>query len=42
MSHASMAESHRKKTGIKDNLIRLSIGLETVDDLIKDLDKALK
>jgi cystathionine beta-lyase/cystathionine gamma-synthase len=42
MSHASMSEKHRIKTGIKENLIRLSIGLETVEDLIKDLHKALK
>ena len=41
MSHASMAPEHRKKVGITDNLIRLSIGLENVDDLIDDLKQAL-
>jgi cystathionine beta-lyase/cystathionine gamma-synthase len=42
MSHASMPPAHRLKAGIKDSLIRLSIGLETADDLIRDLKKALK
>ena len=41
MSHASMGEEGRKNAGIGDDLIRLSIGLEDVDDLIEDLDKAL-
>lgn len=41
MSHASMAPEHRKKVGITDELIRLSIGLENVDDLIEDLEQAL-
>jgi cystathionine beta-lyase/cystathionine gamma-synthase len=42
MSHASMPPEHRAKAGIKDGLIRLSIGLETTGDLIKDLKTALK
>lgn len=42
MSHASMTPEHRKKVGITENLIRLSIGLENVDDLIEDLEQALK
>jgi len=42
MSHASMPESFRRKVGITDDLIRLSIGLEHVDDLIEDLEQALK
>jgi cystathionine beta-lyase/cystathionine gamma-synthase len=42
MSHASMPPEHRRKAGIKDCLIRLSVGLETADDLIKDIEKALK
>lgn len=41
MSHASMPKEHRRKAGINDGLIRLSIGLESIDDLIKDLGKAL-
>ena len=42
MSHASMNEKARKKAGITDDLIRLSIGLEDVDDLIEDLSQGLK
>lgn len=41
MTHASVPESHRKKLGIGDNLIRLSVGVEHIDDLINDLDRAL-
>ncbi len=42
MSHASMPKEHREKAGITDELVRLSVGLENVDDLIDDLDQALK
>jgi len=42
MSHASMPEGFRKKVGITEDLIRLSIGLENIDDLIEDLERALK
>jgi cystathionine gamma-lyase/cystathionine beta-lyase len=42
MSHASMPESFRRKVGITNDLIRLSIGLEHVDDLIEDLEQVLK
>lgn len=41
MSHASMDPEARMKTGITDQLIRLSIGLEDADDLIEDLSKAI-
>ncbi len=42
MTHASMDEEARIKAGITDGLIRLSIGLEAADDLIRDLEYALK
>lgn len=42
MSHASMPEEYRQKVGITDELIRLSVGLENVEDLIDDLSQALK
>jgi len=42
MSHASMNEEVRNKAGITDDLIRLSVGLEDVNDLIEDLDKGFK
>jgi cystathionine beta-lyase/cystathionine gamma-synthase len=42
MSHAAMPEDFRKKVGITDDLIRLSIGLENIDDLKEDLEHALR
>lgn len=41
MSHASYDKADRLKHGITDGLIRLSVGLENVDDLKRDLDEAL-
>lgn len=42
MTHASLPAETRKSLGISDNLIRLSIGIENVQDLMEDLDRALK
>ncbi len=42
MSHASMPKDYREKVGITDELVRLSVGLENIDDLIEDLEQALK
>ena len=41
MTHASLDKDVRDSLGIKDNLLRLSIGIEDVDDLIADLEQAL-
>jgi cysteine-S-conjugate beta-lyase len=41
MSHAAMPQAEREKRGIKNSLIRLSVGLENPDDLIKDFSQAL-
>lgn len=41
MTHASIPKEDRLKVGLTDSLIRLSVGVEDVDDLIADLDKAL-
>lgn len=41
MTHVSLPEEARRKMGISENLIRLSIGLEDVDDLKADLEAAL-
>jgi cystathionine beta-lyase/cystathionine gamma-synthase len=41
-THASMPDDERQKKGIPRGLLRLSIGLEDADDLITDLDRALK
>ncbi|MBO4651559.1 MAG: PLP-dependent transferase [Clostridiales bacterium] len=42
MTHASIPKDVRDKVGIVDELIRLSVGIENVDDLIADLDQAIK
>ena len=42
MSHASMPKDYREKVGITDELVRLSVGLENIDDLIEDLEQALR
>jgi cystathionine gamma-lyase len=41
MTHASVPAERRARLGITDNLIRLSVGVEDVEDLIADLDQAL-
>jgi cystathionine beta-lyase/cystathionine gamma-synthase len=41
MTHASIPKEERLKVGLTDSLIRLSVGIEDVDDLIEDLQKAL-
>ena len=41
MTHASVPEEIREKIGIVDGLVRLSVGIETVDDLLIDLEGAL-
>ena len=42
MTHASVPKKIREKTGITDDLIRLSVGIENVEDLIEDLGTALE
>ena len=42
MTHASIPEEIREKVGITNRLIRLSVGIEYVEDIIKDLDISLK
>lgn len=41
MTHASIPEPKRKEIGISDDLVRLSVGIEDIDDLIKDIEQAL-
>lgn len=41
MTHASVPPELRRKMGLTDSLVRLSVGIEDVDDLIEDLDQAL-
>lgn len=41
-SHRDIAPKHRARLGIHDNLVRLSVGIEAVEDIIADLDQALR
>jgi cystathionine beta-lyase/cystathionine gamma-synthase len=40
-THAGLSPEERRRAGIADGLIRLSIGIEATDDLIEDFDQAL-
>jgi cystathionine gamma-lyase len=42
MTHASIPRQRRLEQGIKDNLIRMSVGIEDVEDLVEDLQKGFK
>lgn len=42
MTHAAIPYEIRQKVGIVDNLLRLSVGIENVDDLIQDIENAFK
>ena len=42
MSHSGMSKEAREKSGISDGLIRMSVGLENINDLIYDLEQALR
>jgi cystathionine beta-lyase/cystathionine gamma-synthase len=41
MTHASIPAAQRAQLGITDSLVRLSVGIESVDDLKRDLDQAM-
>ena len=42
MTHASIPAEQRRQIGIDDGLVRLSVGIEDVDDLIADLHQAMR
>ncbi len=42
MTHASLPESERRKKGITNSLVRLSVGIEDEEDLVQDISQALK
>lgn len=42
MTHASVPEDQRNQLGISDTLIRLSVGIESIKDILQDLDQALQ
>ena len=41
MTHAAIPRKEREKTGVVDSLIRLSVGIEDIVDLVEDLEQAL-
>ena len=41
MTHASVPAEKRRELGLTDSLVRLSVGIEDVEDLLEDLDQAL-
>ncbi len=41
MTHASVPSEERKKLGISDNMVRLSVGIEDIGDIIQDLKNGL-
>ena len=41
MTHAGMAREDRLKAGISDGLVRLSVGIEDLEDILADLDQAM-
>jgi len=42
MTHASIPEDKRKEIGITDDLVRLSVGIEDIDDLLTDIEQAFR
>jgi len=42
MTHGSVPAEHRKVLGIDDNFVRMSTGIENIEDLLADLDSALR
>ena len=41
MTHASIPRDVREEVGITDSLVRFSVGIESLDDLVRDVDQAL-
>ena len=41
MTHAAIGAKGRKEIGLTDGMVRISVGIEDVEDLIADLDQAL-
>jgi cystathionine beta-lyase len=41
MTHAAIPKEERERTGVVDSLIRLSVGIEDIEDLVSDLKQAI-
>ncbi len=42
MTHAIISKEQREKSGITDGLVRISVGIEDAEDIVRDLEQALK
>ena len=42
MTHAAIPKIEREKTGIVDSLVRLSAGIEDIEDLVQDIDESIQ
>jgi len=42
MTHAALGEAGRKEIGLTDGMVRISVGIEDAQDIVDDLDEALK
>ena len=42
MTHAALGPKGRKTIGITDGMVRISVGIEDVEDIVRDLETALK
>ena len=42
MTHRQMSKADQLKSGIEENMVRLSVGIENAADIIQDLDQALR
>jgi cystathionine beta-lyase/cystathionine gamma-synthase len=42
MTHGPLTDEERSTSGISEGLVRVSVGLEDIDDLIEDFDQALR
>jgi cystathionine gamma-synthase/methionine-gamma-lyase len=40
-SHRDLSPKHRERLGIRENLVRLSVGIEAIEDILADLEQAL-
>jgi cystathionine gamma-synthase/methionine-gamma-lyase len=41
-SHRDISPKHRERLGIRDNLLRISTGIEAIEDIVADLEQALR
>jgi cystathionine beta-lyase/cystathionine gamma-synthase len=42
MTHAALGEEGRRSIGLTDGMVRISVGIEDIDDILADLDQAME